>query len=119
MKSANELETAQVLLTTPDYSWERQGFWVNEGPAVIEHDGRIFLTYSASETGSSYCMGMLSINEKNNILDPREWKKEKFPILATDKKAGIFGPGHNTFVKSENDKYYLCFYLLQLLCGYL
>jgi len=51
----------QVLLTTPDYPWEREGFWVNEGPAILKHNGKIFLTYSASATGACYAMGMLSI----------------------------------------------------------
>ena len=40
MKSGNELDTVQELLTTPDYDWERQGFWVNEGPAVIKRNGK-------------------------------------------------------------------------------
>ncbi len=33
MESPTKLSTAQVLLTTPDYDWERVDFWVNEGPA--------------------------------------------------------------------------------------
>ncbi|MGN0294119.1 MAG: family 43 glycosylhydrolase [Lachnospiraceae bacterium] len=33
METPNRLETVQVLLTTPDYDWERIGFWGNEGPA--------------------------------------------------------------------------------------
>ena len=44
MATPTRLKTAQVLLTTPDYAWERQGFWVNEGPAVIQRGGRVFLT---------------------------------------------------------------------------
>ena len=48
METPYKLKTVQVLLTSPDYDWERVGFWVNEGPAVIHHDGRIYLTYSAS-----------------------------------------------------------------------
>lgn len=67
MKSATELATPQVLLTSPDFEWERVGFWVNEGPAYLEHNGKIFLTYSASETGECYCMGMLSIDEIKSI----------------------------------------------------
>ena len=58
MASPCELETVQVLLTTPDYDWERVGFWVNEGPAVIKREGKIFMTYSASETGVAYWMRM-------------------------------------------------------------
>ena len=42
MESGYKLKTVQVLLTTPDYDWERHGFWVNEGPAVIKHDGKDF-----------------------------------------------------------------------------
>lgn len=36
METANRLRTVQVLLTSPDYDWERIGFWVNEGPAVMK-----------------------------------------------------------------------------------
>ena len=75
MESGYKLKTVQVLLTTPDYDWERHGFWVNEGPAVIKHDGKLFLTYSASDTGVNYCMGMLTADENSDVLDPLSWKK--------------------------------------------
>lgn len=101
MKSGNELDTVQVLLTTPDYDWERVGFWVNEGPAVIHHDGKIYLTYSASETGIDYCMGMLTVDEDADLLDPRLWKKERYPVLATCEELGVYGPGHNSFTVDE------------------
>ncbi|MBR6390197.1 MAG: family 43 glycosylhydrolase, partial [Lachnospiraceae bacterium] len=63
MKNGYTLDTVQVLLTTPDYDWERRGFWVNEGPAVIRRNGRVYVTYSASDTGINYCMGMLTADE--------------------------------------------------------
>ncbi|MDO4522742.1 MAG: family 43 glycosylhydrolase [Eubacteriales bacterium] len=97
-----KLKTVQVLLTTPDYDWERVGFWVNEGPAVIHHDGKIYLTYSASETGAAYCMGMLTASEDSDLLDPLSWKKERFPVLKTNSEKGIFGPGHNSFTQDES-----------------
>lgn len=102
MKSGYELSTVQVLLTTPDYDWERIGFWVNEGPAVIHHNGKIFLTYSASETGTCYCMGMLTADENSDLLDPLSWKKERYPVLATCEEKGIYGPGHNSFTTDED-----------------
>ena len=101
MESATKLKTAQVLLTTPDYDWERVDIWVNEGPAVIKNEGRIYLTYSASATGECYCMGMLSIGEDEDILDPRAWKKEKHPVLTSDREKGFYGPGHNSFTEDE------------------
>lgn len=104
METPCKLKTVQVLLTTPDYEWERVGFWVNEGPAVLMRGGKIFITYSASETGSSYCMGMLTADENADLLDPTSWKKERDPVLSSDVKKGIYGPGHNSFTKNENGK---------------
>lgn len=101
MESPVKLKTIQVLLTTPDYDWERVGFWVNEGPAVIKHRGKIYLTYSASETGCCYCMGMLTAKEDSDLLDPRSWKKERNPVLKSDEKLEIYGPGHNSFTVDE------------------
>lgn len=104
MESPCKLKTVQVLLTTPDYDWERVGFWVNEGPAVLKKDGRIFVTYSASATGACYCMGMLTADENSELLDPLSWKKSRYPVLKTDAEKGIYGPGHNSFTVSEDGK---------------
>lgn len=40
MESPVKLATVQVLLTTPDYEWERRGFWVNEGPCCFKASGK-------------------------------------------------------------------------------
>ena len=101
MENPCKLKTVQVLLTTPDYDWERVGFWVNEGPAIIKHDAKIYLTYSASETGVSYCIGMLTANADADLLDPLSWKKERYPVLSTDEVLEIYGPGHNSFTVDE------------------
>lgn len=102
MESPTKLATAQVLLTTPDYDWERRDIWVNEGPAVLKKNGRIFVTFSASATGECYCMGLLSIGEDEDLLDPRAWKKERYPVLTSNKDAKLFGPGHNSFTVLED-----------------
>ncbi len=104
LDTPNRLKTVQVMLTTPDYDWERFGFWVNEAPAVIKRNGKIFLTYSASDTGVKYCMGMLTASEEDDLLDPLSWKKERHPVLCTDENKKIFGPGHNTFTLDEEGK---------------
>lgn len=97
-----KLKTVQVLLTTPDYDWERKGFWVNEGPAVIKRNGKIYLTYSASDTGVNYCMGMLEASEDADLLDPLSWKKERYPVLCSDESVKVYGPGHNSFTADED-----------------
>ena len=48
------------MITKPEFAWERVGFWVNEGPAVLVRNGRVFLSYSASATDHNYCMGLLT-----------------------------------------------------------
>ncbi|MCR5717249.1 MAG: family 43 glycosylhydrolase [Lachnospiraceae bacterium] len=102
METPWKLATVQVMLTTPDYDWERVGFWVNEGPAVIKRGGKIFLTYSASETGKPYCMGMLTADEDADLLDPKSWEKERYPVLQSDPAKQIYGPGHNSFTVDED-----------------
>ena len=46
-------------------------------------------------------MGMLTADEGADLLDPLSWKKERYPVLASDDKLGIFGPGHNSFTVDE------------------
>lgn len=104
METPWKLATEQVLLTSPDYDWERVDFWVNEGPAILKHGGKIYMTYSASATGASYCVGMLTADAGADVLDPTVWEKERTPVLATDVEKGLIGPGHNCFVKSEDGK---------------
>ncbi len=96
------LKTVQVLLTTPDYDWERVGFWVNEGPGIIRRGDNIYLTFFASETGADYCIGMLSAKSGTDLLDPLSWKKDRYPVLRTDESKGVYGPGHNSFTVDED-----------------
>lgn len=104
METPTRLKTAQVLLTTPDYPWERQGFWVNEGPALLRRNGQLFITFSASETGAAYCVGMLTAREGTNLLDPASRTKLRTPVLETDAAHKIFGPGHNCFTRDEQGR---------------
>lgn len=110
MESPIKLKTVQVLLTTPDYDWERHGFWVNEGPGILRHEGRIFLTYSASETGACYCVGMLTVSEDADLLDPANWTKERQPVLKTEETLGVYGPGHNSFTEDEKGNSVMVFH---------
>ncbi len=75
---------------------------VNEGPSILKSGEYIFLVYSASDTGANYCMGMLYAHSDSDLLDPRSWSKSRHPVLATDREKGIYGPGHNSFTKSED-----------------
>ncbi len=104
MESPWKLATAQVLLATPCYDWERIGFWVNEGPFAIKRNGKIYITYSASETGIDYCVGLLTADENADLLDPESWKKSRYPVLRSDPSRKIYGPGHNCFTVDEEGR---------------
>jgi len=110
MENGYTLNTVQVLLTTPDYDWERHNFWVNEGPSVIKRNGKLFVTFSASDTGVKYCIGMLTADENSDLLDPKSWDKDRYPVLESDYDLGIYGPGHNSFTKDEEGNDILVFH---------
>lgn len=113
MDSPNKLHSSQVLLSTPSFAWEREGFWVNEGPAYIHHAGCSYLTYSASETGSCYCMGLLTLEDGKDPLNPWNWEKSSGPVLKTDSDKGIYGPGHNSFTVNEEGEDVLVYHARQ------
>jgi GH43 family beta-xylosidase len=91
-----------MLLTKPEFDWERVRIPVNEGPAVMIHEGRIYLAFSASATGPEYCIGLMYADEKADLTDISSWTKLEKPLLTSDDLEGEYGPGHNSFVKDEN-----------------
>lgn len=91
-----------ILLTKPEYDWERVNIPVNEGPAAMIHNGRIYLAFSASATGPEYCIGLMYADEKADLTDISNWTKLETPLLTSDDLDGEYGPGHNSFVKDEN-----------------
>ncbi|MFC4102731.1 glycoside hydrolase family 43 protein [Paenibacillus xanthanilyticus] len=94
----------QVMITTPEYDWERIGFLVNEGAAVLKRNGKIFITYSASATDYNYCMGIIWAAETSDLLDPTSWIKSETPVFGTDETNGQYGPGHNSFTVTEDGR---------------
>ena len=91
-----------MLLTKPDYYWEKVSIPVNEGPAVMIHDGKVFLAFSASATGPEYCIGLMYADETADLLNIDSWTKCSSPLLTSEDLIGEYGPGHNSFVQDEN-----------------
>lgn len=104
MKNPTTLTGPEVILTEPEFSWERVKYNVNEGPAVIKKDGRIFVAYSASATNHNYCMGLLWANEDADLLNAANWNKSPGPVFYTSEELKRYGPGHNSFTTSEDGK---------------
>lgn len=95
------LKGKQTLLSIPEYDWEKVGFWVNEGPAVIKRNGKIFITYSASATDENYAMGLLWADEDSDLIEGYSWHKSETPVFKSSEKNKQYGPGHNSFTVSE------------------
>ena len=98
------LATQPTLLSWPSYDWECVRFKVNEGPAVLFHDRRVFISYSASGVGREYCIGLLWADLGTDLLHASSWTKSEKPVFTTSQENGWFGPGHNSFTVAEDDK---------------
>lgn len=97
MSTPWSISGGKTLITKPEFDWEIKGHRVNEGPAVLIRNGRVFLTYSASATDANYCLGLLTADENADLLNAASWKKSPVPVLASSDSARVFGPGHNSF----------------------
>lgn len=93
-----------VLLTKPEYAWEKVKHDVNEGPAVLVRHGRVFLTYSAAATDANYCLGLLMADEGADLLNPASWRKSAEPVLRSSVANSQYGPGHNSFTTTPDGK---------------
>lgn len=106
----NVLISKPMLLTKPEYDWEKVNHKVNEGASVLKTDDKIYVFFSASGTGAEYCMGMLSADSDSNLMDKESWTKVTEPVLETKDLIGEAGPGHNSFVTDENGKLLLIYH---------
>lgn len=76
---------------------------VREGPFVLRHGGRAFLTYSACDTGKpDYAVGYLWIQDGEDPLDPKAWRQHREPLLRREDANAVYGPGHHSFFTSPD-----------------
>jgi len=100
LENAWTIKGKPVMLSKPELEWECRGFLVNEGPAVIRHGDKLFVTYSASATDENYCIGLLWIDIQADPLKTANWHKSPQPIFTTSRENRQFGPGHNSFTQT-------------------
>lgn len=97
-----KLISQPILLTKPEYNWELVNNRVNEGAAVLKTDKKVYVFFSASGTGSEYCVGRLEADVDADLMKQENWKKLTSPVLSSSDMNGEAGPGHNSFVVDEN-----------------
>jgi beta-xylosidase len=98
-------EENERFLLRADEEWELRDCRVAEGPFVLKHNGKYYLTYSANHTRSEdYAIGYA-------ISDSPFGPFEKYvnnPIL--HKTDEVNGTGHHSFVRSLDGKELICVY---------
>jgi GH43 family beta-xylosidase/fibronectin type 3 domain-containing protein len=92
-----------VVISTPTHDWEKIAGGVNEGPAILKRNGRIFMTFSATGCQSpDYSLGMLTAEDTADLLDPASWSKSPAPVFSKNPEENVYGPGHNSFTTSPD-----------------
>jgi GH43 family beta-xylosidase len=104
------LAAKPARLSVPTLDWEVRGYKVNEAPALLARNGRLFMTYSASATDARYCLGMLTARDDADIMDPAAWTKSQVPVMTTSAANKVYGPGHNSFTVDERGRDMLVFH---------
>lgn len=97
----NQLISKPILLTKPEYDWEKVRHRVNEGASVLKTEDKVYVFFSASGTGAEYCMGMIYADTDADLMNKDSWTKHTEPVLRTENLTGEAGPGHNSFVTDE------------------
>lgn len=98
---------AAALISEPQLDWETKagtvGVLVNEGPAALVRDGKVYLSYSGSGCWTpDYALGLLTADASADLLDPKTWTKSAQPVFAGSEASGEYGTGHNSFFTSPD-----------------
>ena len=113
MENPLTISSKRVMISTPEYEWEKmdcdgiQYPYINEGPSAYIKDGKLRVIFSASGSWANhYCMGMLEFLG-GDLLNEKNWKKQSFPALSLED--GWNGPGHCS-ITTDGEKDYIAFH---------
>jgi len=93
----------QVMLLTPEYTFEDRNDRVLEGFTAMKADGRIWLSYSVGSVNANYSMGLAYADENADLMKASSWTKLKYPIMHSNRASKQFGPGHAAFGCDYNE----------------
>ena len=104
------IDSERVMISTPQYTWEKNGNpLINEGPTVLQHDGKTFLVYSASGSWTDfYCLGMLTLTG-DDPMNPDHWDKSSRSVF--QRRVGVaYGPGHCSFTTAADGSVWMVYH---------
>ncbi len=103
-------DSKTVMLSRPQYKWEKHGWWVNEGPAVLYRGDNIYLFYSASGYSSGeYCLGMLTLCG-DDVMKKSDWYKSPVSVYKKQVNKSIYHTGHCSFLYRENGDVFMVYH---------
>lgn len=116
MENPWTLATERVMISKPEYEWERQWvnpdggrtaypIYVNESPQYFHSkDNRTVIVYYAASGCWSpyYCTGMLTADADSDLLNPASWKKSPVPVFQQRPEDGVYGPANLSFLPSPD-----------------
>lgn len=124
MKNPWTLDGERVLISEPEYEWERQ--WVNpdgsktaypihvnEAPQFFQSKNRdkLLIYYCASGSWTPYyCIGLLTADAGSDLLGPASWRKSPEPVFLSAPENGVYGPGSPSFIPSPDGKEWYMLY---------
>lgn len=113
MENPYTLKSGAAELSAPRLYWEKKGWSVNEGPAVLYNGDDIYIVYSASGYSSGgYCLGMLTLTG-DDVMNPCNWSKSLTRVLYHQPFKKIYNAGHCSFLYRENGEIYMVYHATQ------
>ena len=114
----------RTKISSPVYEWEKHGampaegvrngeppfIFVNEGPEALQHNGRLFLAYSANACWLDYCLGLLTYRGKGSLLKAKNWSKSPVPVFTQAPENGVYAPGHGGFFTDANGQNWMIYH---------
>jgi len=129
MENPWSLKSDRVLLSKPEFEWERQWvnpdgtrtaypIYVNESPQAFhsKDKDKIIIYYSASGNWTPYySLGMLTANANSDLLDASSWSKQREPVFTQNKDNGVYAPGSVSLIPSpDGTETYLLYHARQV-----
>jgi len=94
-----------------EWQWASNGYGVNEGPEILQHDDQTFVVYSACGSWDP-CYGLAIIGLNGTDLDPLNpeswWANDDGPVFS--KSADTVGTGHASFTEDRDGIPYLVYH---------
>lgn len=99
-----------VMLSRPQLFWEKRGWKVNEGPAVLYNGDDMYIVYSASGFSSGgYCMGLLTY-KCGDVAEKSSWCKSITPVSYHKALKSVYNAGHCSFLYRENGEVFMVYH---------